>query len=47
MLKLEEDFEEQSANLQAHAENLRRMESKIMQIGLDIVAQDDQTKAKK
>ena len=38
LLKLEEDFEEQSANLQSHANDLRKMESKITQIGIEITA---------
>ena len=36
LLKLEEDFEDQSANLQAHAGELSKHQSKIDQIGKEI-----------
>ena len=47
LLKLEEDFEAQSGTLQAHAESLGKMQSKMVQIGIDIADQEDKTKDKK
>ena len=39
LLKLEEDFEDQSANLQSHADDLSKHQSKIEQLVREIADQ--------
>lgn len=47
LLKLEEDFEDQSSQLQNHASSLSKMQNKIDQINHEIAMQEARTQEKK
>ena len=47
MLKLEEDFEDQYSQITHYGEQLRKHQSKIVQIEIEITQQEDKTKEKK